>query len=51
MPKEIQEGLTDKEKEELLTILEEQGKTKWFKKWKEHMAILQTLNPLSINKK
>jgi hypothetical protein len=32
MPKEFQEGLTDKEKEELLTILEEQGKTKWFKK-------------------
>jgi hypothetical protein len=50
MPKEFQKGLTDKEKEELLTILEEQGKTKWFKKWKEHMAIPQTLNPLSINK-
>jgi hypothetical protein len=51
MPKKIQEGLTDKERKELLTILEEQGKTKWFKKWKEHMAIPQTLNPLSINKK
>jgi len=51
MPKEFQEDLTDKEKKELLTILEEQGRIKWFKKWKEHMAMPQILNPLSINKK
>ena len=29
MPKEFQKGLTDKEKGELLTILEEQGKINW----------------------
>jgi hypothetical protein len=51
MSKEFQKGLTDKERKELLTILEERGRIKWFKKWKEHMAIPQTLNPLSINKK
>lgn len=43
----MQKGLSDKEKNNLLLILEEQGKTKWFKRWKEHMAFPNKLSPLS----
>jgi len=50
MPREKQESLSDKEKEKLLIILEEQGKEKWFKRWKEHMAIPNNLNVLSMDK-
>ena len=50
MPREKQESLSDKEKEKLLIILEEQGKEKWFKRWKEHMAIPDNLNVLSEDK-
>ena len=50
MPREKQESLSDKEKEKLLIIFEEQGKAKWFKRWKEHMAIPDNLNVLSEDK-
>jgi hypothetical protein len=51
MPRENQEGLSDKEKDRLLEILEEQGRTKWFKRWKEHMAFPNNLNPMSTDLK
>ena len=47
MSRETQNSLSDKEKNELLKILEEQGRTKWSKRWKEHMAFPNNLNPLS----
>ena len=47
MSREIQNSLSDKEKNNLLMILEEQGRTKWFKRWKEHMAFPKNLNTLS----
>jgi len=50
MPREKQESLSDKDKERLLLILEKEGKTKWFKRWKEHMAIPDNLNVLSKEK-
>jgi hypothetical protein len=50
MPKEIQKSLSDKEKEKLLKILEKQGKDKWFKRWKEHMAFPNNLNPELLNR-
>ncbi len=49
MAKETQESLSDKEKIKLLDILENQGKSKWLKRWKEHMALPENLNPLSTN--
>lgn len=49
MAKEIQESLSDKDKAGLLDILENQGKSKWFKRWKEHMALPEKLKPLSSN--
>lgn len=50
MPGEKQQGLSDLEKERLLSILEERGKTEWLKRWKEHMAIPNNLNVLSTEK-
>jgi hypothetical protein len=47
MPREMQNSLSDKEKNKLLMILEEQGRTKWLRRWKEHMAFPNNLNPLS----
>jgi len=47
MSKETQISLSDEEKNKLLTILEEQGRTKWFKRWKEHIAFPDNINPLS----
>jgi len=50
MPREKQRGLSDKEKEELLDILEREGREKWHKRWKEHMAIPSNLDVLSKDK-
>lgn len=50
MPREKQRGLSDGDKEGLLLILEKEGKEKWFKRWKEHMAIPENLNILSKKK-
>jgi len=50
MPKEKQNSLSDEEKNKLLLILEKQGKTKWFKRWKKHMAFPNNMNPLSKEK-
>jgi len=50
MPKEKQQGLSDREKEKVLTILEKEGKVKWLKRWKEHMAIPSNLDVLSKDK-
>jgi len=50
MTKEIQKSLSDKERGKLLEILEEQGKTKWSKRWKIHMAFPDNLNPLTSNR-
>jgi len=50
MPREKQRGLSDREKEKLLTILEKDGRTKWLKRWKEHMAIPNNLDVLSKDK-
>lgn len=47
MSRETQNSLSEKEKNKVLRILEEQGRTKWFKRWKEHMAFPNNLNPLS----
>ncbi|CUU05162.1 hypothetical protein JGI3_01077 [Candidatus Kryptobacter tengchongensis] len=47
MAKESQIGLSESDKLKLLRVLEEQGKAKWFVKWKEHMAIPDNLNPFS----
>jgi len=43
----MQNSLSDREKNKLLIILEEQGRIKWFQRWKEHMAFPINLNPLS----
>ncbi len=50
MAKETQIGLSEKDRARLLETLEEQGKTKWLKRWKEHMAFPRNLNPLSLNR-
>jgi len=50
MPREKQQSLSDKEKEKLLTTLEKDGRTKWFKRWKEHMAIPSNLDVFSKDK-
>ncbi len=50
MSKETQNSLSDRKKNELLAILEAYGKDKWFKRWKEHMAFPNNLNPLSKEK-
>jgi hypothetical protein len=50
MPREKQESLSKKDKEDLLSILEEIGKREWFKRWKEHMALPDKLNVLSKKK-
>jgi endonuclease III len=47
MSRETQNSLSDKEKNKLLMILEEQGRIKWLRRWKEHMAFPNNLNPLS----
>jgi hypothetical protein len=47
MSRETQNSLSDKEKNNLLMILEKQGRTKWSERWKEHMAFPNNLNPLS----
>jgi len=50
MSRETQNSLSDKEKNRLLMILEEQGKTKWSERWKEHMAFPKNLDPLSTER-
>jgi len=50
MPREMQQGLSEKEKEKLLRLLENIGKNKWNKRWKEHMAIPNNLDPFSNSK-
>lgn len=50
MAKETQINLPDKDRDRVLEILEKQGKTKWLKRWKEHMAIPYNLNPFSSSK-
>lgn len=50
MARETQKSLSDKERNELLKILEKQGKTKWLKRWKKHMAFPNNLNPISMNR-
>ena len=50
MPREKQQSLSDKEKEKLLDILEKDRRAKWFKRWKEHMAIPSNLDVLSKDK-
>ncbi|HDH97479.1 MAG TPA: hypothetical protein ENF73_07115, partial [Proteobacteria bacterium] len=47
MSRERQESLPDEDKERLLLILEEEGRTKWLKRWKDHMAIPDSLDVLS----
>lgn len=47
MSREKQNSLSEEEKNNLLSTLEKQGKTKWGKRWKEHMAFPNNLNPLS----
>lgn len=49
MAKEIQISLSDEDRNRLLGIFEKQGKTKWFKRWKKHMAFPRNLKPLSSN--
>lgn len=50
MAKEMQKSLSDKERGKLLEILEKQGRDKWLKRWKEHMAIPNNLNPQSLDR-
>ena len=50
MPREKQKRLSDSEKEELLDILEREGREKWYKRWKEHIAIPSNLDVLSKDK-
>ncbi len=50
MAKKTQDSLSGKEKNELLMILETQGRTKWFKRWENHMAFPERLNPHSKKK-
>lgn len=50
MSREHQDRLPDKERDRLLKILEQQGKTEWFKRWKEHMSFPSKLDPQSLNK-
>ena len=45
MAKEKQDRLSDKEREELLKVLEERGKEEWSKRWKKHMAVPTSLDP------
>ena len=50
MPGETQKSLTDEEKEKLLMLLERQGKTKWLKRWNEHMAFPTNIDPFSMDR-
>jgi len=50
MPREKQEKLSNRQVDILLKKLEEQGKKKWVYRWKEHMAIPESLNPFSAKK-
>ena len=50
MAKEMQKSLPDKERGKLLEILEKQGRDKWLRRWKEHMAIPNNLNPQSLDR-
>lgn len=50
MAKEPQISLSEKDKARLLEIFERQGRTKWLKRWKEHMALPDNLTPLSSNR-
>jgi hypothetical protein len=47
MSRETQNSLSVREKNKLLIILEKQGRTKWLRRWKEHMAFPNNINPLS----
>lgn len=42
----MQNSLSNKSKNKLLAILEKQGKTKWLKRWKKHMAFPSNLDLL-----
>ncbi len=50
MSRKAQNSLSEIEKNKLLLILEEQGRIKWLKRWKEHIAFPSNLNPLSIER-
>jgi len=50
MPKEKQQSLSDEEKKKLLDVLESNGRVKWLKRWKRHMAIPGNLDVLSKDK-
>jgi len=50
MPRERQQSLSKEEKEKLLAILEKEGRMKWLKRWKKHMAIPNNLDVSSKNK-
>jgi hypothetical protein len=51
MSREKQQSLSDEEKEKLLSILEKEGRIKWLKRWKEHMAIPSNLDVFSKDKR
>lgn len=50
MAKETQLSLSDSDRAKLLEILEKLGKSKWLKRWTEHMALSQKSNPFSLDK-
>lgn len=50
MPKEAQNSLNEEDKEKLLRILEVQGRSKWLKRWREHIAFPDNINPHSKNR-
>jgi hypothetical protein len=51
MPREKQEKLSDKQQSGLLRVLEKQGRKKWIKRWKEHMAVPNNIDPSSTEKR
>lgn len=51
MASEIQKTLNKEDKRKLLSILEKRGIQKWQKKWINHMAIPEFVNPFTTDKK
>jgi len=49
MVKELQEGLSDKDINKIIGILEKKGKSKWLKRWQSHMALPNNINILNKN--
>lgn len=50
MPRAKQEKLPDNQIDELLKTLEEQGREKWARRWKDHIAVPNNLTLLSTDK-